>query len=278
MGKRERAFEEIGTISFDSGWISRVYAARSGKLWTVVLDGKIKGWYDSPLTYPTFSRDGRRFSFVVWLRGKQVCVVDGHPGNTYDDIGEPRYSPDGMHFAYVATTADGKRIVMDGKSISGIHKSLGQLVFSADSQHVAYVAEDPEGSSVFIDEHALGRRYACIGTNSLIFSEDGTSVAYMGETKQNSMYVAVNDREYGPYQEVDELQGRGYVSFVPGTSHLIFALKRSTDDLFFIDGKHAFTLRCVLPSASSATTWAVLGCLSNTLSEITVTARPTAVE
>jgi hypothetical protein len=274
-GKREQPFDEIGLPHMSPDGSTRAYAARVGKNWTAVIDGTAVGSYEY-LSDVTFSPVGNRLAFVGWRGGKQFCIVDGREGARYADILGPVFSADGKHLAYVARASpDSESLVLDGKDFSGPHRSVGQALFSPDGGHIAYVVDDGEGVAVVVDKNPPGRRYARIVPDSLSFSEDGTSVAYVGEEKQNRVFVAVNDQAYGPYAGVDDLRRYGYVSFVPGTSHSIYAVDRGASDLLMIDGRPAFNLRCVIPGRSQRE-WSVYGCLSATLTKITVSADPPA--
>jgi len=88
------------------------------------------------------SNDGSHVAYVAEQGDKQLVVVDGRPGSTYDMIFWREFSYDSQHVAYEAKQGDKWFIVVDeklGPAYDGI-KPFSQI-FSHDSQHVVYTAK-----------------------------------------------------------------------------------------------------------------------------------------
>jgi hypothetical protein len=86
------------------------------------------------------SPDGRHTA-VVMQGGKCRVDVDGKIGAEYDGIGlgNPFFSPDSQHVAYVAFSGGKSLAVIDGKASTSFDLvGSGYPIFSPDSQHVAY--------------------------------------------------------------------------------------------------------------------------------------------
>ncbi|MCA9377957.1 hypothetical protein KC711_03565 [Candidatus Peregrinibacteria bacterium] len=69
--------------------------------------------YDS-IYNPTYSYDGRSFSYIARLDGKKFIVKDGIELPKYDSAYELSYSPDNISIAYIARSGDKTFVVKNG--------------------------------------------------------------------------------------------------------------------------------------------------------------------
>ena len=168
------------------------------------------------------SPDATRVAYVARAGEKQFVIVDGQKGKRYDEIGEGRigplsitFSPDSKRVAYVARSGGRWFVVVDGqegKRYDEIDKSHipFSILFSADSKRIAYRARTGNEWVVVVDGQE-SKRYAGVGSwevhytsrgvrcdvicgPPLVFSPDGTRVAYMART-DNEWFVVVDGQE-----------------------------------------------------------------------------------
>jgi hypothetical protein len=122
-----------------------------------------------------------------------------------------RFSPDGLHMAYVEVTPGGATVLLDG--VRGReYPSVGFATFSAEGGHFAYFARpaasglptlvmDGAGQPLPQDADALDER-------SLRLSRDGSRFAYLAShasTLQPRVFVVTERGALGPYEQVDSL-------------------------------------------------------------------------
>jgi len=100
-----------------------------------------------------FSPDGLHVAFAARTGKSYSLVVDGKTVATYPKMGVPVFSPDGLRTA--AWVSNGKKefVVVDGKAMPGFERvDEGQLVFSPDNRHVAYCAKTGKSWSLVVDD------------------------------------------------------------------------------------------------------------------------------
>ena len=108
----------------------------------VKVNGKAMGLTYNGASQLIFSPDGSRFAYMATApNGLTFPVVDGKEGdgcNTYWDL---VFSDNGQHYAYVARTQQGLKLYLDGKEQKTAYDfSKGALRFSHDGSHFAYGA------------------------------------------------------------------------------------------------------------------------------------------
>ena len=102
---------------------------------------------------------------IIVLPSVAVGVVAGKP---FDEIFVFRFSPDGLHYTYIARLGETTRVVTDGKEgkpYDGIE--WFDLYFSPNSKHVGYIArtgryDSDDRSAVVVIDGQEGKRYGRI--------------------------------------------------------------------------------------------------------------------
>ena len=172
LGHASKAYGSVGdslVFSPDSKRVAYL-AGTSGKQ-ILVVDGKEGKAYDETWgvngEHVVFSPDGRRVAYVATSGGKRVAywkdsggkqfvVVDGKPGQAYDEIASVVFSPDSQHVAYGAKVGDKWVVVINGKEGQRYDNFLfyygrGTIFDSPNSLHYLAV----KGDSVYLVEETL---------------------------------------------------------------------------------------------------------------------------
>jgi len=161
-GKEEKPFQKIAGLVFSPDGKQLAYAASVGDKWFIVLSGKAEG--------PAESSTG----ILPVLPKRQAGSLP------YEQVGQPVFSPDGQHLAYVAMSPDGQRVVVhDGKPGKPCEMVFeGTIVFSPDSRRMAYGARRANGWFLVVGDQELGP-YEFLGSaTGFQFSRDGTRLAF----------------------------------------------------------------------------------------------------
>jgi Tol biopolymer transport system component len=184
----------------------------------VLVDGQVVPGYDDVAWHSlVISPDGRHVAFVANKDGEQVCVLDGNPGQKFDEIGRQgtqfsdalAFSPDGQHLGFAARRNNNWLVVVDGvpgakfddvggmevtyhrkTTVNGFSRLTDDVfagsscpVFSPDGQHFLYLASRHEGTGMHytvVFDGKPGLEFdRFFGAN---FSPDGHHVAYVGTT------------------------------------------------------------------------------------------------
>lgn len=164
------------------------------------------------------SPDGRR---AAWLRRSAKgwhLVVDGRPGDEWDDISAKSltFSPDSRCVAAIARRGDKFCVVAEGTA----HKAydevvLGSLLFGPDGRRLAYVARDRQTFFAVLDgQESRGYTYV----KELTFSPDGRRFGYVARLEAREV-VVVDDREVGMHDQASHLR------FTPDSAHCSYVAR-----------------------------------------------------
>jgi hypothetical protein len=136
-----------GSTTFSSDGKRLAYAVRRGRSCAVVVDDKPGKSFDGvEPTSITFSRDGKRIAYIAEIvrdgRVGRHVVVDDRVGPDFERIrGNLRFSPTGVHLAYIAELKDGHQcLVVDGTAGKPYACIRGEPVFNANSSAVGALA------------------------------------------------------------------------------------------------------------------------------------------
>jgi Tol biopolymer transport system component len=104
-GKSEKGYEEAAFLAYSRDGSRHAFAARRGKEWFVVADGKEGPSFDRVVT-PKFSPDGKYLVYRARKEGKRFVVVADTSGKTlrehptYEQVYDVRFTADGRSVAY----------------------------------------------------------------------------------------------------------------------------------------------------------------------------------
>lgn len=113
----ETAYDEISSLLFSADGKHLSLCVRRGETWQALVDGVDRGTPDARISRIIFSPDSRRFA--GWAQkgstgDKQLIVIDGAPGQTYDGVSDLQFTSDSGHVIYVAERAAKFMVVVDG--------------------------------------------------------------------------------------------------------------------------------------------------------------------
>jgi Tol biopolymer transport system component len=202
----------------------------------------------------TWSPDGRRFAYLGSSPNGFFQVIDGEEIPAVHDVPEFQWSPDGKRYAFQGKgggSATAYSMVVDGKPQPTPKGAVIRESFrwSPDSQHFTYGALvtaadygpylDGQAKPVYLGEF-LAMTYAQppITFPRLIFSPDGSRLAYVGRTydatgRANSRDAVYVDgvRYEGPGQSYQ------FPSFSPDGKHFATVIPTGQGSVVMIDGK-----------------------------------------
>jgi len=208
-GTEGTEYDSIGDFVFSGDGRQFAYAAKRGRAWVLVLDGKernlgegeisglefgpesaqlayvsrqnkvedvtvgeIKGTGFDRVSRPFFSADGKRVAYMAKRGAKKFIVSNGAEGKQYDWVGHPCFSPDGKRVAYAASQGG----FLDGKILPNLrYKSRGATY--------AIVADGIEGA--WFDGPLMPW---------IQYSPDGSRVAYW-VFRSNKWHLMVDQAE-----------------------------------------------------------------------------------
>jgi hypothetical protein len=175
----------------------------------------------------SISNDMRRIGFRVKEGNKQVAVVDGVRGKSYDSVGLPQFSPDSKRFAYLARNGSNWYIVLNGDQQDAAGSGVHGLQFLPDNKNLMYVVKD--GSREHIMMNSLkGNTYDKVDENSVRFRSG--HFAYIA-WKGNKQLMVLDGEEGTPYDRV------GTPVFSNKDGHLGYTAKRNGTEFAVIDNK-----------------------------------------
>jgi WD40 repeat protein len=179
-----------------------------------------------------FSPDSRHLAFVAKDQGKSLCILDGVPGKSYDNLwGRPVFSADGLHLAYVVETDGMQVVVLDGKE-QAQHSACEHLVFSPDSQHLAYAATDGKRFAWVVDG-VPGKTYDEAKWGN--FSPEGNHFAYVAKLGGKKL-VVLDGKEQKLYRNI-----LSSMFFSPDGNRFAYLATDFATLFFVLDGKEMST-------------------------------------
>lgn len=216
------AFDKAGEASWMVGHAGSdhfAYAAKRGKKWVMVADGK-EGPEFVEVGSPRFSVDGQHFAYRAVSQKAETAgglfirwrmVVDGKEGPEFEELSLPVFSPDGQHMAYRGKRTPGTEarevLILDGKEmgqfeyVSEVNPETmtrefdqdSQPVFSPDGHHWAYRARRKKNKEIILFDGKESAEFEEV-TNP-VFSPDGQHFAYRAKLKKNQEVILLDGKE-----------------------------------------------------------------------------------
>ena len=204
-----------------------VYGARKGDKWFVVLDGKAgpESGRDN-IGYFIFSPDSSRLVYAAGKANRQYLVVDGLAGPVYERAGEPVFSPNGRHLAYLVATKDAELdkeqqfVVLDGKE-GKKYDGVKKPIFSKDSKHIAYSVMKGPKRMVVVDGKEGPEFEMLPAIDIFTFGPNDSRIAYI--VLKGDKGAVVVDQQEGP--EYDAIILHSLVLSPDGESYAYVASK-----------------------------------------------------
>ena len=154
-------------------------------------------------TSATTTPDGNRIAYVTRTDEGSRVVVDGEPGESFDQIepGQPVLSRGGRRIAYAAKRDQHWYVVVD-EVINGPYDSvqLGQPIVSADESNVLAFVRKGEGQFLVVNG-IEGTPYKEILDGSPIVSPDGKHYAYAAQN-DGQWLVCLDGKEVASFDEI----------------------------------------------------------------------------
>ena len=143
--------------------------------WTLACDGNPL-WSNTyaQLWQHFYSPDGERIAAIAAPKfGRWTIAIDDRPWSaTFGDfVDEALFSPDGQRVACVGVENKKHQIVVDGQTWAGSYDMAFQPVFSPDSQHVAARVEQDGQFLILVDGTPLKETFTRVWDP--VFSPDG---------------------------------------------------------------------------------------------------------
>jgi len=153
-----------------------------------VVDGEVQPAYHFVYFNLRFSPDGRRFAYIAEIDTlRVVAVVDGLVGPEYSRIDGIEFADDGSEYAYQGQIDDTTWcVVRNGVEISR-YRDIGPIAYSKDGRHLAYVALTAKGLRLIMDGTPVGEGYSRILPARPRFDSDG-NITYYGEQSRRRIH------------------------------------------------------------------------------------------
>jgi Tol biopolymer transport system component len=113
----------------------------------------------------------------------------------YTDVQSVRFSPDGKRLAFVATRGNRSFAVVDGQENRAYPDVVIGPIFSTDSSRVAYAAWKTDEKLVVVVDGRESNEYDDIGRDSIVFSPQGTHLAFTARSGSR-WFVVVDNVSY----------------------------------------------------------------------------------
>jgi hypothetical protein len=173
----------------------------------VVVDGQVQPY--SNFDELVVSSDGKRWAYKTrQANGKWLVVTDGAAGPEYDDIlaGSLSFPDDGKYILYTAKLADRWSVVINGQPTA---EQSGNRLLSQGEKPIAYRESDKGDKTKTKDDKEWVVLNGIRGPtfNSayfLVFSPDGSRLAYKGVRKKDKECIVVDGLPGPDYESVTE--------------------------------------------------------------------------
>lgn len=235
-GSEGQKYDKVYDIVFSQDGRRYAYQATKDGKPVMVVDGREEGPYGHIGDNPVISSAGQHVLFYISREGESEShvVVDGE---IQEKIGwDPVISPDGSRWAYqrgAAYNGDPTYIVLNGTVIDlGHDKLVPQKVFSLDGKHFAYAWTENGAYTdhTVVVDGVQGKAYPSPGAGKIVFSPDGSRVAYSAKSRGEGYMMVLDGKEGKIYDEVSD------PVFSPDSNHVAYIAKDNDSKFVVLDG------------------------------------------
>lgn len=230
-GKPGPSFDRVDGFHFSPNSNRIAYVGQRKRQWHVVVDKEISPPYED-VVYGrvVISSDGKHVHYTITKGGAQVPILDGKELGAYDAIANVGFSPKGDRFAFVALQGSSRNVIADGVK-GASYDGIGRLRFSADGQKFAYNARTNGKSVLVVNDSVIGNPAESM--TAPIFSPDGRNVAVVEKIK-GKHFVARNGKRSAGYDEVNSL------TFSPDGQRFGYIGRQGKQWFAVVDGKASY--------------------------------------
>ncbi len=157
-----------------------VYKLQDKKSASFVLDGKPSATFEG-LLGPWFDRQTGILVYRETTSRKSRWYIGDQIHDYFERSDNPAFSPDGKHVCYGAKKGKKWKLAVDGKLQGDGYDFLQYPVWSPDGTKIAFAAEEDGKRFVVVNGD---RGPECLEPRGLVFSPDGSKLAYLITAKQ----------------------------------------------------------------------------------------------
>jgi Tol biopolymer transport system component len=197
---------------------------------------------DDTLLEAKCSPDNRRLMVAVQrgnLPGGGEVVVDGKAIPTPDGymLQSMAFSPDGSRYAFLIAEGGRYRMIVEGRKDPPVDAAT-PATFSADGKRVWYVALNGGQSEMVLDGRRLTSRFPFINDKLVLFSPDGSRLAFIGGLGPGrGGALIVDDRAIHRFEDGTKY----YVpTFSPNGSRLLFPMQKPDAEIEIHEGEKRY--------------------------------------
>lgn len=243
-----------GTFSFSpdsqrTGYVANATGLKGGGSEVLVIDGKQQTTgYSSIRPGPVFSPDSKHVASIARLRASsfdQTLLIDGRESEERHENynWELTFTPDSKRVVYAVEIDDKYRMRED--SVDGseprIERMHGPAILIGNFFHgpqgqVGYIASADEKQFVVYNGKDDGHRFEEIDARSIVISDDGKHIAYVGEPSGFADAAVIGGKLGKTYDGFEDII-KGSLGLSPDGSRGGYAVKSSGKHYVFVDGR-----------------------------------------
>ncbi len=233
-GREGPPFDGIASLSYSADSAHVAYAAQRGRSWHVVVDGKAGPAFDE-LLGDSLRFGGARFAYVGARGTGYHAIVDGAVGPRFDGVADLSFSEGGAHVGYLGRRGDRAFAVVDGVTSAG-YSAIESFAIAPNGRS-GYIARDRDRWHAVVDGVA-GPAWDL--ARGISFSSDGGHVAYVARRAQGDTRVVVDGVDGASYTGVRPAtlvfpHGHAQPSFVAQRDFQFFMVRAGVEGPVFDD-------------------------------------------
>lgn len=159
----------------------------------------------APLYTVIFSQSGNSVAYKAMKDGRAKVVFNGKAdGRSFKDIGAIVISPDGSRCAYSAIDDNNTwHVIATDRADDIVFHHVGNPVFSPDSRHIAFLASANQDWYIVVDNNvSKGSKYSF---DEPLFSNDSNKIAYVENIDGNNNKLYIMDLNFNSLRIIDSV-------------------------------------------------------------------------